>query len=688
MSDSSAPGELPPPHPRGFFGRDDLIKRIVPLAKKLTPIALVGAGGIGKTSLALAVLHDDRIKAKFGEDRRFIRCDQFPTSRANFLSRLSKAIGAGVESPDDLNPLRSYLSSKKILIVLDNAESILDPRGVHGGEIYGVVEELSRFKNVCLCITSRITTVPSDFETFKVPTLSVEAARETFYHIYKQGEKDHSIDGILRQLDFHPLSITLLATIGHQNDWDCNRLVEEWKQHKMQVLQTEHNQNLGATIELSLASPMFRKLGPGARELLEVIAFYPQGVNEKNIDWLLPTIPNRTFIFDVFCILSLTYRSDGFITMLEPLRDYLHPTNPLSCGLILATRDQYFARMSVKLDPCRPGFKEAQWITSEDANVEHLLDVLTSIDAKSENTWMACARFVEHLRWHKPRQTVLGPAIEELPDNHPFKPNCLSSLSRLFRSLGNFAEVKRILDHILKLEKARGNDQLVADVLSRLSDANRTLGLHEEGIRQAKEAAEIFRRLGDRKSQATSLTHLSSMLRATGQFDQAIEAAFRAIDVLPETGEEILVCNSHFTLGGIYVTKGERGKAFYHFDIALEIASAFNLPDQLFWIHSSLARHLLNEGNFEDARSHIEQAKRYALDNQYYLARAISLHARILHQQRKVEETSAESLRAYGIFEELGEESVAAECRAFLHEIERSPPGRSDSGGGFPRFTA
>jgi len=134
-----------------------------------------------------------------------------------------------------------------MFIVLDNVESILDPQGADGQEIYGAVEELRQFGNICLAINVPHHHYTAGLQAFGCPTLSMDAARNTFYRIYDgdNGRPD-LIDNILKQLDFHPLSVTLLATVAHQNKWDGNRLAREWKQRQTAVLQTEHNKSLAA----------------------------------------------------------------------------------------------------------------------------------------------------------------------------------------------------------------------------------------------------------------------------------------------------------------------------------------------------------------------------------------------------------------------------------------------------------
>ena len=650
-----------------------MIERIVGLAENLTPIALIGAGGIGKTSVALNVLHHDRIKQRFGADRRFIRCDQFPASPTHLLSRLSKVIGAGVENPKDLVSLRPFLSSKEVLIILDNAESILDPQGTDAREIYSIVEEMSQLDNVCLCITSRISTIPPNCETINVPTLSIDAVHDVFYRIYKSGERSDLVDKILDELDFHPLSITLLATVADQSKWDLEQLAREWGKHWTSVLQTgEHNNSLAAAIEFSLASSLFQELGPNARGLLEVIAFFPQGVNENNLDWLCPSIPNRTDVFDKSCILSLAYRSGGFTTMLAPIRDYLSPKDPRSSALLCATKERYFSRMSVNIGPSQPNFGKSRWITSEDVNVEHLLDIFTTVDADSDGVWDACRNFMHHLFRHKKRLVVFQPRIEGLPDHHRWKPICLFHLSRLSGSVGDRMEQRRLLIHALKLQRGQGDDALLAIILMELSEVNRHLGLHKEGIEVAKEALEIFERLGFAAQQAECLVKLALLFCSDRQFDAAEEAALRAIGILPEEGDQFMVCTSHRTLGEIYRFKGEIKKAIHHNEVALGIASSFDWPDLLFWVHYGLAGLFRCQGRLDDAQAHVEHAKSHAVNSAYYLGHATEEQASVLYEQRRLEEAKSEALRAVETYDKLGAVKEAERCKQNLWIIEKA----------------
>ena len=669
---SVPPGELPPPPPRACFGRNELIEKIFNLANSLNPIALVGAGGIGKTSIALTILHHDRIKDRFGDNRRFIRCDRFPPSRTNLLNKLSKAIGAGVDNPEDLTPLRSSLSSKEILLIFDNAESVLDPQGADGKDIYALVEELSRFKNICLVITSRITTVPPDCKRLDVPPLTIDAARSAFYRIYNNEEQPEVIDTILRQLDFHPLSVTLLATVAHQNNWDNSRLAREWEKRQTGMLRTGHNASLAAAIELSLASPMFKELGPDAREVLEVVSFFPQGVDEDKLEWLFPAISHRNAIFDRFCTLSLAYRTNGFVTMLAPLRDHLRPRDPTQSPLLCAVKELYFTRLSIKVDPDSPGFNDSRWIRSEDVNVEHLLDVFMSTDLVLDDIWEACAGFMEHLHWNKPRLVVLGSKIEQLPDDHRYKPPCLFFLSRLFQSLGRWAEQKRLLTQVLKLYRERGDDHSVAQTLRFLSDADRLLDLREEGILQAREALEILERLGDTAGQARCLDGLAQLLYEDKQLDAAEDVISRMIDLIPGKGEEFLLCRFHRLLGDIHCSKGNGENAAHHYKEAIQIASLGGWHGQLFWLCYSLALLSRDREKFDDAHAHIEQARLHAADDEYLLGCAAGIQSTIWFRRHMFEDATFEVLRAIELLEKVGSAKNAADCRVLLRNIEQA----------------
>ena len=645
-----------------------LIDEVVGTTVGFEPIALIGPGGVGKTSIALKALHDGHTKRQFRDNRRFIRCDAFPASRAHFLAHLSKAIGASVENPEDMAPLRPFLSSTKMLIVLDNVESILDPQGINHQELFAAVDELCRFSTVCVCITSRISAVPRCCLRLLIPTLPMEAACDTFYNIYGGGRLSPIVYDLFWRLGFHALSITLLATTASDNVWDHDRLAKEWDIHRAKVLRTDHNESLAATIELSLASPTFSKLGPNARDLLGVIAFFPHGVDERSLDWLFPTIPDRKNIFDKFCALSLTYRSNDTFMMLAPIREYLRPRGRQVPPFLHVAKDRYFARLSVRPDPNQPRFEEAQWFMSEDVNVEHLLDVFTLIDRKANDVWDACVRFMEYLCWQKPRQTTLKSKIECLPNGHPSKAECLFWLSRLSGLVGNQAEQKLLLIQVLTLERKRGNNFQVAVALGWLSHVNRALGLHGEGISQAEEALGMFNQLGSTLGQATCYW----LLLCDNHLDAAEDTALREVGLLPTKGHEYLLCQSHHLLGNIYYRKGEKEKAVDHFETALTTASPFNWHDELYRVHHAMAALFSDEDEFDDANTHIEAAKLHVGDHVYNLGQVMGMQSVIWHRQSRLEDARSEGLRALEIYEGLRVAKDVEGCRSLLWRIEKA----------------
>ena len=331
-------------------------------------------------------------------------------------------------------------------------------------------------------------------------------------------------------------------------------------------------------------------------------------------------------------------------------------------------KKRYFARLSANVDPSLPGFGESRWIISEDANVEHLLDVFASVDRSSGVVWDACVKFLNHLHWHKPRLTVLGPKIETLPNIHPSKSPRLHALALLFASVGNDTESKRLHTYNLKLWREKGDGYQAARTLSYLSDVNRLLRLEKEAIDQAREASEVFERLGNTVKQAGCLVDLARALYDDGQLDAAEEAALRGIELSREDSEQITVCQGHRHLGNIYSSKGETEKAVDHFEMALGIATTLGLPNDLFWIHFAMAEMFSEQDSFVAAHDHIEHAKLHA-DNAYNLGRAMELQANLWFKQRMFEKARLAASRAIDVYTKVGATRDIEDCRELLRRI-------------------
>jgi predicted ATPase len=108
---------------RHVVGRESAIGTIFSKLLDGRVVTVVGPGGIGKTTVALAVAHKRRLEASGLVS--FV--DLAPLNAASLVpSALATALGSGVRSDNPMPNLVAWLSGKRMLIVLDSCEHLID----------------------------------------------------------------------------------------------------------------------------------------------------------------------------------------------------------------------------------------------------------------------------------------------------------------------------------------------------------------------------------------------------------------------------------------------------------------------------------------------------------------------------------------------------------------------------------
>ena len=141
-----------PSEPKIFHGRESEICNILTILRMKSPrIAILGTGGMGKTSLARAVLHHAEVSAQYTDHRYFVACDS-ATSKVE----LAALIGAhlGLKPCRDLTQavIKFLGTASPSLLVLDNLETVWEPT-----ELCGDIEEflslLTDLKDLALIVS-------------------------------------------------------------------------------------------------------------------------------------------------------------------------------------------------------------------------------------------------------------------------------------------------------------------------------------------------------------------------------------------------------------------------------------------------------------------------------------------------------------------------------------------------------
>jgi tetratricopeptide (TPR) repeat protein len=586
--------ELPPAPPQLFFGRDGLVQEVVGAILRKSNVALIGMGGIGKTSVAKVVTSDASIVEHFGKERYFVKCDDFMASLDNFLDRVAQVLGAKGTGPQavTMNTLRPFLRKADILLVFDNVESVTDAP-IDSDRIAEAIGEFASYPSVSLIVTTRITILPTDivFERINVPPLDKDAAWKAFSAVYGRVESSGvaPLRELLFQLDYHPLSINLLAQAGVQNEWSPSELEAAWERERTRILHLDRPgrnvskiQSLSVTIELSLHSPTIQGLGDDAREVMRAIAFLPRGVNRSKLQEIFPSVKNIHDIFDTLGRLSLTLRSDdGFVTMLAPIRLHMSADEDYG-GLLGDLRAYYYTELdgSSQLSPGDEGFDQTKWIGSEDDNVERLINHFLISSFSDRNATLdasaACENFLHLLYAQKPRRTILGPLVDKLPEDDNeltvAKAWCLRRLGELERYLGDLAEARELLSDAQELFLHEGMRNPAASCLLQVARICRDLGEYVEAERQFREASAIFSELRENDGEAHCNHGLGRMLLKMGKGVEAAPFLEDAQEYFESIEDWQNVSEIRISLGRVELSERNLEDAQDHFEAARDIA--------------------------------------------------------------------------------------------------------------------
>ncbi|KAJ7930834.1 hypothetical protein B0H13DRAFT_2530704 [Mycena leptocephala] len=320
-----------PSEPKIFHGRDSELSDILHLFSQGTPrIAILGTGGMGKTSLARAVIHHAEITERYNQHRFFVACDSAATK-----VELAALIGAhvGLKPGKDLtHPVIQYFSSSsKSLLILDNFETLWEPVESRG-KIEEFLSLLAGVDHLALVITMRGAERPANVAWTHpfLPTLKPleqDAARQTFIDIADNTHDPEQVDKVLSLTDNMPLAISLIAHLVDSEG--CSHVLSRWEEEKTSLISDGYNNrtsNLDFSISLSLASP---RLNPHSKDLLSLLSMLPDGLSDVELVQSKLPIDNILGCRAALIRTALAYSDEHKqLKVLVPIREYMQKIQP------------------------------------------------------------------------------------------------------------------------------------------------------------------------------------------------------------------------------------------------------------------------------------------------------------------------------------------------------------------------
>lgn len=606
-----------PPRPGLFIGREAELNALeqLLLEDRHRLVTLVGAGGMGKTRLALEIAY--RLAEQLRHGAAFVALAPLQAAQhlAPALATTLNIPLAGGQAPEEA--VQTWLADKELLLVLDNFEHLL----ADAAAITWVKEVLRQAPAVQLLITSRERLRISGERIFELGGLGQGSSGSRiaedsdavllFLARAEQIASDFTLDAanrgavtrICQLVDGMPLAIELAAawvrTLAPAEIADeITRNLDFLALADRDTL--PRHRSMRAVFDHS-----WRLLSADEQQALMKLSIFRGGCTRQAATEVAgATLPVLASLIDK----SLLYRAAG-----AHGRYFLHELIGQYAGEYL--REQpfvaeleerfatYFLALAEANEPRIYADDSLRWrrqITAEQDNLRRILrrslnerrdpNLGLQLAAALGRYWCASDTWKEGRDW-------LERALALATAQGAVRAQALTALGELYHLLGDQPKAEQILGEALERWRALGDQSNIAWTLLQLGKAFSTHAAHAEADTHLTESLAIYRQLGNQPRIATLLNQLSSVAIERGDYP-------RAALLLAESVPEVRAANRPRPLaitlnfyGRALLGNGEVARAVALFQEAKTLFEAEEADSGVAWalINLGLAYYALGE---------------------------------------------------------------------------------------------
>jgi predicted ATPase/class 3 adenylate cyclase len=597
MSIDGLPSEFTPPRSldarpnnlpaqlSSFIGRDQVIREVEAALEETRLLTLTGPGGTGKTRLALEVAY--RRLAAFPDGVWFV--DLSPVTDPSVVTTEIITAVRAPRTPGEpaFQSLERHLRDRKLLIVLDNFEQVLDAAGA-------VEHLLSHTPELKVLVTSRSVLSVYGEREYPVPPLDlpdardldtlsrseavslfVERARAIRPDFRLTDDNAQAVGEICTRLDGLPLAIELAAvrvnvlspqailarlderlallTAGPRSLPDRQRTLRgaiDWSHRLLR------------DAERRLFSRLATFAGGGTLEAIEAVCDSELGA--PVLDMLGSLIDNS--------LLRRTETPGGEVRfqMLETIREYAWERLRAEgeAEEVRGRHGRYFLAMAIEAEPHLVGADQKRWLDRCEREHDNIRAALTwSVEASEIEAGQEAAGALWRF-WHQRGHLAEGRRkLEHLlhapggsaPTAARFK--ALTGAGGLAYWQNDYPAAERFYSESLEVARHLDRPRSVAEALFNLSFIDRIRGETGEAMAKLRQVLEMARSMGDRQLTADSLAILGNMELRQGGPERGLPMVKEALAIYRDLGNLFTTADSLSGLGSLYREVGDSAAA-------------------------------------------------------------------------------------------------------------------------------